>query len=364
MKDDLGKAYAMDYRIMNSGITDKTSDQESSYHAQVSYHASSDMDGVKNKTDLDTESMRVGGKDYLRLNTFTVEGSEADAGASGLANIFKDNAGSWYEVTPEEGAKMYGATMGYFSLPADDVLDFNAISTSGANDISRILSDEKLFVFMKDMGEEKVGEIDTVHYEVGVDAQEAVTLIADLLGAELNDGNEDYDAFKQAVEYVLGNMDFEMWIGKDDKIVYRFKASGSFDRNFLVELASKLKEIDGEGDSAYGEDMPEMGFDIDLDYTLSGFGSSFVKQPAEVKDFGEIAGKLEATPVAAAATTSTASSDRDGDGLGDEQEGVYGADANNPDTDGDGYKDGEEVKNGYDPIVAGSARLDYAKIKK
>lgn len=41
----------------------------------------------------------------------------------------------------------------------------------------------------------------------------------------------------------------------------------------------------------------------------------------------------------------------------DELESRYGTDPLNPDTDGDGYLDGDEIYHGYDPLVAGSARL-------
>src|SRR4030042_4912750 len=42
--------------------------------------------------------------------------------------------------------------------------------------------------------------------------------------------------------------------------------------------------------------------------------------------------------------------DPDQDGLSDDEEGAYGTDVNNRDTDGDGYTDGVEVKSGYDPL--------------
>lgn len=45
--------------------------------------------------------------------------------------------------------------------------------------------------------------------------------------------------------------------------------------------------------------------------------------------------------------------DTDNDGLEDFLEALYGTDANNPDTDGDGFKDGEEVDNGYNPKGSG-----------
>lgn len=49
--------------------------------------------------------------------------------------------------------------------------------------------------------------------------------------------------------------------------------------------------------------------------------------------------------------------DTDQDGLDDEAELRYGTDVTNPDTDGDGYTDADEVFHGYDPFVAGTARL-------
>lgn len=42
--------------------------------------------------------------------------------------------------------------------------------------------------------------------------------------------------------------------------------------------------------------------------------------------------------------------DSDSDGLFDAVERQLGTDVNNPDTDGDGYKDGEEIENGYSPL--------------
>lgn len=45
--------------------------------------------------------------------------------------------------------------------------------------------------------------------------------------------------------------------------------------------------------------------------------------------------------------------DDDNDGLVNLAEAIYQTNASNPDTDGDGYKDGDEVKNGYNPKGSG-----------
>jgi hypothetical protein len=50
--------------------------------------------------------------------------------------------------------------------------------------------------------------------------------------------------------------------------------------------------------------------------------------------------------------------DLDSDDFPDNVEKIYNTDPAKPDTDNDGYKDGNEVKNGYNPLVAGGARLD------
>ncbi|MDA1168887.1 MAG: hypothetical protein O3A36_00950 [bacterium] len=48
--------------------------------------------------------------------------------------------------------------------------------------------------------------------------------------------------------------------------------------------------------------------------------------------------------------------DPDNDGLTNAEERYYGTDPNIPDTDGDSYLDGDEVRNGYNPL--GSGKLD------
>lgn len=45
--------------------------------------------------------------------------------------------------------------------------------------------------------------------------------------------------------------------------------------------------------------------------------------------------------------------DVDHDGLFNSEESYWGTDFQNPDTDGDGFKDGEEVASGHNPVVAG-----------
>lgn len=54
--------------------------------------------------------------------------------------------------------------------------------------------------------------------------------------------------------------------------------------------------------------------------------------------------------------------DDDKDGLSNAKEIIYGTDPENPDTNANGYKDGEEVKKGYDPLTSANQRLEDRQI--
>lgn len=49
----------------------------------------------------------------------------------------------------------------------------------------------------------------------------------------------------------------------------------------------------------------------------------------------------------------TADQDVDRDGLSNQQESIWNSDPFNPDSDGDGFKDGEEVNSGHNPLIPG-----------
>lgn len=55
--------------------------------------------------------------------------------------------------------------------------------------------------------------------------------------------------------------------------------------------------------------------------------------------------------------------DDDSDGLSNAEEIIWGSNPRQTDTDGDGFKDGDEVRNGFDPIVAGEGKGKLAERK-
>lgn len=96
-------------------------------------------------------------------------------------------------------------------------------------------------------------------------------------------------------------------------------------------------------------------------------GSSVQKTAADITPTPTVAPVQSQQPVAVESSTPPPTSsaqigsdgdDPDKDGVNNAEERLYGTDPNNPDTDGDGYDDGEEVKNGYNPLGQGSLDSD------
>lgn len=99
-----------------------------------------------------------------------------------------------------------------------------------------------------------------------------------------------------------------------------------------------------------------LNFSADISYSDFGKPVEIEKPEGAVNFFQEMGDDLSIFP------SNQSRADVDNDGLTDEMEKFFGSDANNPDTDGDGYKDGDEVNRGYDPLLPGGAKLDYEKL--
>lgn len=69
-----------------------------------------------------------------------------------------------------------------------------------------------------------------------------------------------------------------------------------------------------------------------------------------------LGGERENTAKTETAFIYSFSLDDDEDGLSNAEEIIWGSDPRNSDTDSDGFKDGEEVRNNFDPLVAGEGK--------
>ncbi|MEA1936627.1 MAG: hypothetical protein U9N04_00765, partial [Patescibacteria group bacterium] len=183
---------------------------------------------------------------------------------------------------------------------------------------------------------------------------------------------------------VLGNIKTEIWIGKEDKMVYKMAVSGNFDEEFGERLEEKMDKIEKNKYSnsniynkllftnavmaEWGEPESPPSFDVsfDMSITMSNFNQPVnISKPEKPEDLMKVLEELAMRSMGGMMAPGLSSGDdSDQDGLSDEMEAFYGTDPNNPDTDGDGFSDGNEVTRGYDPLLPGEAKLDYDRLFK
>lgn len=296
---------------------------------------------------------------YAKLNQvdFSIDGVDDSAEKKQIdsfVEIFKNN---WYYLSPEEFSAMSSE---------ESAQIWNSMNLGDK------IKDYSLLKFSSDLGDENIGGVDTYHYVVKMDVEEAARFVLDVMKESAkNSSEEDEKSFskyldentknienaKKALNFVMNNINSEVWIGKDDGLIHRLKITGSFDEQFVKDYAKAMSE---EGE--YNEQDMNMflNANFEVDYTFLNFGGAKVNKPENAKDLKKVLEGMYSNLSSSAMIDDSV--DTDGDGLSDTAESFYGSDINNPDTDGDGYKDGNEVDNGYDPIVAGSAKLDFDKL--
>ena len=367
--------YGMEYQVIYNGVADKGTQGDPSAYSSVVYDTVRSAGENKRETSIGLESVIIGGKQYLKLDNLLIAGTEEVSKAATLESGLKGFSGSWYLVSDENYGKFYTEVKDYAFLPDD----LNLLDVKSVDDFNEVFN-HKLLTSPQDMGTEAVGEIETSHYKVGLNTRGAIEFISSLaekgmdggksadmtkILQELKTNSQEDDKFKKMVDYVMQNVGIEIWIGKNDNLIHRFRISGAFDRSAIGSFYDKLGEVYGGSYASKGEDIKDESMNFDIDYTLSGFDSAKVREPEGAKDFTEVIERLKSlNPDMAVTASSSSAVDTDTDGLSDEQEKIYGSDANKSDTDGDGYSDGAKVKGGYDPVVSGSARLDYSKLNK
>lgn len=367
-----GSDYSMDYQVAYKGVADKGKGNPSAYSSLV-YDTVRKAGDNQKETSIGLDSVNIGGKRYLKLNNILIAATGGASKAYTLESDLKGYSGSWYSVSEADYEKLYTAVQDYTFLP-DNLNIFDVENVVNFNEVFNY----KLLTAPQNMGDEPVGETDAIHYKVGLNTQGAIQLISALAAKnkdgvasddtmkilqELQNNAQEADKFKKMVDYVMQNVGLEIWVGKSDNLIYRFRINGAFDKDAIDGFYGKLEEIYGGSYTKEGG-TEDGGMSFDINYTLSGFDSAKVREPEGAKDFAEIANKLQAAGTDTAVSADSSTTDTDADGLTDEQEKIYGSDPTKSDTDGDGHNDGDEVKGGYDPIVAGSARLDYSKLDK
>ncbi len=231
-------------------------------------------------------------------------------------------------------------------LLSGKVLDYKKVQTISQEQkdkLKQIFTETKPIKFNQRYGSENINGIVSYHYGFIIESKAMVDFLQQagpvILGEAYNKEQMD-QLIKLDSEYkepVTG----EIWIGKSDYIARRLRViippqlnNNKSDGMTIVMNLDRINEpIKIETPSKF----------LDLNQMLAGFMGGISKEVTE---------------------NNLAINDSDNDGLSDKEEEFYGTDKNNPDTDGDGYKDGAEVKNGYNPLGTGKLTMPkYQTVK-
>lgn len=227
---------------------------------------------------------------------------------------------------------------------------------------------QNLFIVKQVLNDEKINGIDSYHYLTNMNktilkelSDDIVTILID---EKLFDGKDvkEIEETKLGFKTIIDKFqipDMEMWIGKKDFRLYKFKTTLKKENIKAFEFASEFSDSDSIGiQTTYSNYNQPVSIDvpkdaIDLDTFMNSLNLDKIGGFPGQNEFPETAPISINSPSdipQSELQTGNQNKDSDNDGLDDFSESyVWETDPNNPDTDGDTYKDGDEVKSGYNP---------------
>lgn len=347
------------------GKTDQTDINNIKSSGNIKTALDISTEGGSQKIFFDLDAVQAGQtKTYLKLNDY-------DLGIIGMmmGSEISSFKGKWYLMDLEELEELESAS--------PDGIGNASAKTYNINSLMEIYGKYDLLKFQEDLGETKLGNNDVYHYKAKLNGAALVNLYLDILReigpaekkgfGETNEEmleqiKEDIKKYDYVINDITNNINVEIWVGKEDRFIYRTKIDGRFDGEFMEMIGNKMLAKGDLSDDEFSQ-MTEDDFEIvfNVAFDMNNFNKPVeINEPEEKENFmealTEISGKFLKTEAVETGL------DSDMDELPDYLENIYGSDINNPDTDGDGYKDGEEIESGYDPLTAGSAKLNYERL--
>lgn len=223
-------------------------------------------------------------------------------------------------------------------------------------DLRRLVKDSEIFKFKEKLGYNFIGFILVRGFSLELDAEQALDFVKNYKLITEGKGMTRSE-LRHAEDWIneILDMKIEFWVGWSNKNLYRAQVSGTYEEanGSKVEFVWILS-LDGhnrEVEIVVPENVKTAG-DI-----LRGAGGLPTAGEAGELPIGEgiITGEPTELPTSAGEeiTTELGFRDQDRDGLYDTFEFTMGTDPTNPDTDGDGVDDGEEIKEGTNPLGEG-----------
>lgn len=235
-----------------------------------------------------------------------------------------DIDGKWVLIDPQDIAQRLGLEKVISSV---QVIENESSSDDQLKKAKKILAESRFISTVETLASDNIDSVSTHHYKISVDVEAGKKMVDELV-ASLGEGaftEKQVTRYKKAFDN-FEDTTIEVWIGKKDYLLRR------------VVLHSSIDATDGIN-----------GLITTIDFSQYD-NPRYVEVPAGALSIVELVQQSEKAREEKMALRNV---DDDGDGLANYKEDTYKTDKNNPDTDGDGYLDGDEVKNGYNPLGEG-----------
>lgn len=264
-------------------------------------------DGGSQSFSVDLDAMSFGQKkSYFKLN-------ECDLGMLGMmiGPEINSSKGKWYLMDIDK-------------IEQEITGDAPKIPQYDIKKIMEIYSKYELFKFKKDLGDKKVGNVDTYHYQVKLDGMALANFYVEIMKEMVKEMESEYKdkTFEEKFDKLFGNMEkdvekydyvinkitdkieIEVWIGKNNQFVYKTKISGEFDEKFVKEIRNKMI---ARGDISIEEanindklDNLDFLLEFDINFEMSDFNKPVeIIEPENAEDLVETLGAylLEPKPL-------------------------------------------------------------------
>jgi uncharacterized protein YpmB len=275
---------------------------------------------------------------YLKLNDF-------DLGAAGImyGKMIVPYKNNWYFLDMKELQEKSNYSIEEYSD-----------SKEMTEKIKKLFGKYEIIEFQEDLGDIKLGNIETYHYQVGLDSEALLSFYVELFkiipsskfsGSDIENFEAELEKNKAettaVLDEIMNNTEAEIWIGKRDKMIYKMSMNGKFDQEFMDEIEKKLNKISPkkEFDEVDSINNDSLYLSFDMAITMSNFNQPVeITEPKEAEDLMKIIEEAFGGFMGEMMISGTGPNlDSDNDGLTDVMEEVYGTDKNNPDTDGINY---------------------------
>jgi hypothetical protein len=190
---------------------------------------------------LGLETKQIGETSYIKLTTIPALPLIADYLAMIGINL-NEIKNQWIKTDKESLKKLLGEE--YYEKLMKEQKEQEKKQTTMVEEFKKIIENKKFYLVKKELPDEKLGDKKVYHYLVVLNIEEIKKIIPEIMNIVLQE-KEPSSLSKVQIEEMLkqindffdkvGELSGELWIGKRDNLLYRFKGEKVFDLSNFAE---------------------------------------------------------------------------------------------------------------------------------